>query len=103
MSLRASTLGRYARSNVQPSPANSLGIGATDDNTTHWEAAIEEEDRMADDKTLRSPADSSRIAMGEDYEVAYWTDKFGVDREALQKAVDAVGNSASAVEAHLKS
>ncbi|AOF96705.1 DUF3606 domain-containing protein [Sphingobium sp. RAC03] len=58
---------------------------------------------MADDKTLRSPADSSRIAMGEDYEVAYWTDKFGVDRAALQKAVDAVGNSASAVEAHLKS
>jgi len=38
---------------------------------------------MADDKTLRSPADSSRIAMGEDYEVAYWTDKFGVDRAAL--------------------
>lgn len=58
---------------------------------------------MADDKTLRSPADSSRIAIGEDYEVAYWTDKFGVDREALQEAVDAVGNSASAVEAHLKS
>jgi hypothetical protein len=54
-------------------------------------------------KTLRSQADSSRIAMGEDYEVAYWTDKFGVDREALQNAVDAVGNSASAVEAHLKS
>jgi hypothetical protein len=41
--------------------------------------------------------------MGEDYEVAYWTAKFGVDREALQKAVDTVGNSASAVEAHLKS
>lgn len=33
--------------------------------------------------------------MGEDYEVAYWTDKFGVSRERLQTAVDAVGNSAS--------
>ncbi len=44
---------------------------------------------MADDKTLRGPRDSSRIAMGEDYEVAYWTDKFGVSRERLQAAVDA--------------
>lgn len=57
---------------------------------------------MADDKTLRGPQDSSRIAMGEDYEVEYWTDKFGVSRDALQKAVDAVGNSADAVERHLK-
>jgi hypothetical protein len=57
---------------------------------------------MADDKTLRGPQDSSRIAMGEDYEVEYWTDKFGVSRDALQRAVDAVGNSADAVERHLK-
>ena len=57
---------------------------------------------MADDKTTRSPQDSSRIAMGEDYEVAYWTKKFGVTRDKLQQAVDAVGNSASAVERHLK-
>ena len=56
---------------------------------------------MADDKTLRGPQDSSRIALGEDYEVEYWTDKFGVSREALQKAVDAVGNSADAVQSHL--
>jgi hypothetical protein len=57
---------------------------------------------MADDKTMRSPQDSSRIAMGEDYEVQYWTNKFGVTREELQQAVDAVGNSASAVEARLR-
>ncbi len=57
---------------------------------------------MADDKTLRSPQDSSRIAMGEDYEVAYWTDKFGVSREELADAVKAVGNSAEAVGQHLK-
>lgn len=53
---------------------------------------------MADDKTLRGPQDSSRIAMEEDYEVEYWTNKFGVSREKLQEAVNAVGNSASAVE-----
>lgn len=57
---------------------------------------------MADNKTLRAPQDSSRIAMGEDYEVAYWTDKFGVSRDKLQQAVDAVGNSADAVEQYLK-
>jgi hypothetical protein len=57
---------------------------------------------MADNKTMRSPQDSSRIAMGEDYEVQYWTNKFGVTREELQQAVDAVGNSASAVEARLR-
>lgn len=58
---------------------------------------------MADDKTMRSPQDSSRIALGEDYEVRYWTEKFGVSRDHLEEAVKAVGNNASAVERHLKS
>lgn len=58
---------------------------------------------MADDKTNRGPQDRTRIAMGEDYEVDYWTGKFGVSRERLQQAVDAAGNSADAVERHLKS
>ncbi|WP_380871722.1 hypothetical protein ACFB49_26760 [Sphingomonas sp. DBB INV C78] len=57
---------------------------------------------MADNKNLRSPQDASRIAMSEDYEVEYWTDKFGVSRDRLQAAVDAVGNGAAAVEKHLK-
>lgn len=50
-----------------------------------------------DDTTVRGPRDASRVAMGEDYEVRYWTEKFGVDREALQRAVDSVGNGADAV------
>ena len=57
---------------------------------------------MSDDKNLRAPQDASRIARGEDYEVAYWTEKLGVSRETLADAVKAVGNSASAVERHLK-
>ncbi|AQR75128.1 DUF3606 domain-containing protein [Sphingomonas sp. LM7] len=57
---------------------------------------------MSDDTTLRAPQDASRIAMGEDYEVRYWTNKFGVSRDRLQEAVDAVGNSATAVEAYLQ-
>ena len=56
---------------------------------------------MSDDKTQRSPQDASRVAMGEDYEVRYWTAKFGVTREELQRAVDTVGDSADAVEHHL--
>jgi len=56
---------------------------------------------MADDKTNRAPQDASRIALGEDYEVAYWTKKFGVDRGRLEEAVKAVGNSAKAVKEHL--
>ena len=58
---------------------------------------------MSDDKTQRSPQDASRIAIGEDYEVQYWTSKFGVTREQLQRAVDAVGNGADAVERYLSS
>jgi len=62
----------------------------------------QEEAEVSDNKTLRAPQDSSRVAMGEDYEVAYWTDKFGVSRERLQEAVDAVGNGAGAIEAYFK-
>lgn len=57
---------------------------------------------MSDDKTLRGPQDRTRIAMIEDYEVEYWTKRFGVSRDKLQAAVDAVGNSADAVERHLR-
>nr|WP_083434361.1 DUF3606 domain-containing protein [Sphingomonas sp. Y57] len=57
---------------------------------------------MADDTTLRSPQDRSRIALGEDYEVRYWSEKFGVSKDRLEEAVKAVGNSADAVERHLK-
>jgi len=57
---------------------------------------------MADDKTLRSPQDSSRVALDEDYEVAYWSKKFGVSRDKLAEAVKAVGNGADAVEEYLK-
>ena len=57
---------------------------------------------MADDKSERAPQDASRIAMGEDYEVRYWSEKFGVSKDRLEEAVKAVGNSADAVERHLK-
>ncbi len=57
---------------------------------------------MSDDKTNRGPQDRSRVSMSEDYEVQYWSDKFGVSRDRLQQAVDRVGNGADAVEEFLK-
>jgi len=56
---------------------------------------------MSDDTAIRSPQDSSRIALGEDYEVRYWTEKFGGSREELADAVKIVGNGADAVARHL--
>jgi len=52
---------------------------------------------MADDKTDRGPQDRSRINMSEDYEVRYWTKKFGVTKDELAKAVAKAGQSAAAV------
>lgn len=52
---------------------------------------------MADDLKNRGPQDRNRIALSEDYEVAYWTKKFRVSREQLAEAVAASGTSAQAV------
>ena len=57
---------------------------------------------MSDDKSNRGPQDASRINVNEDYEVRYWTKKFGCTAEQLRAAVKAAGVSAKAVEAHLK-
>ena len=57
---------------------------------------------MADDKTNRGPQDRSRINLSEDYEVRYWTDKFGMSKSQLEDAVREVGSSAEAVEAELR-
>jgi len=56
---------------------------------------------MADDKGNRGQPDRSKINMSEDYEVKYWTQHLDVSREALQRAVDKVGNSAAAVRKEL--
>ena len=56
---------------------------------------------MPDDKSNIGGQDRTRIAMGEDHEVAYWTEKFGVGREELAKAVDEVGSSVDAVAVYL--
>lgn len=57
---------------------------------------------MSDDRAKRGPQDRSRISLSEDYEVRYWSEKFGVSKERLAQAVKKVGNSAAAVEKELK-
>lgn len=56
---------------------------------------------MADDLTNRGAQDRSRISMNEEHEVRYWTEALGVSREEFQRAVDKVGNSATAVRKEL--
>jgi hypothetical protein len=55
-----------------------------------------------DDTHKRGAADRRRIAMNQEYEVRYWTQKLGVSREELEAAVNTVGNEAEKVEEHLR-
>ena len=56
---------------------------------------------MADDMNNRGAQDRSRISLTEDHEVRYWTNALGVSKEQLAAAVQAVGNNADKVRAHL--
>ena len=58
---------------------------------------------MSDDMNKRGPRDRSRISLGEEHEVRYWTKELGVSREELEKAVGSVGNMVDKVREHLKS
>ncbi len=57
---------------------------------------------MADNKKKRGGADRGLIALGEAYEVAYWSKKFKVTPAKLKAAVKKVGRSAKKVEAYIK-
>jgi hypothetical protein len=55
-----------------------------------------------DNTTKTSPQDAKRINVHEDYEVRYWTKRFGVTPEELKAAVKKVGVMVDNVEAELK-
>lgn len=57
---------------------------------------------MPDDTFRTGGQDRNRISLSEDYEVRDWANTFNVAAEQLKAAVQAVGNDAAAVEAHLK-
>lgn len=46
---------------------------------------------MSDDKTNRGPRDADRVNVNEDYEVRYWTKRWGVSEQELRTAVKRVG------------
>jgi hypothetical protein len=57
---------------------------------------------MSDYKSKRAGRDRSRINMHEDYEVRYWSRKFGISKDELAEAVKrAESNSAKKVEQEL--
>jgi hypothetical protein len=58
---------------------------------------------MADDLKDRGARDRSRVNAHEDYEVRYWTEKWGVTKDQLVEAVERAGVSVQAVARTLKS
>jgi len=48
------------------------------------------------------PREATLISLTEDYEIAYWKERFAVSDDGLVEAVRHVGHSVVAIEAHLK-
>jgi hypothetical protein len=57
---------------------------------------------MADNKKKRGGSDRALIALGESYEVAYWSKKLKITPAKLKYAVKKVGHSAKKVEAYIQ-
>ncbi len=55
---------------------------------------------MSDDLNKRGPQDASRINVNEEWELRYWTKKFGVTEEELKAAVKQAGVNVDAVSKH---
>jgi hypothetical protein len=57
---------------------------------------------MSDNLNQRGQQDRTRINVHEAHEVRYWTEKFGISKEELERAVEAAGPAVSEVEKHLR-
>ena len=53
-------------------------------------------------KDLRSPMDTSRVNLDEDWEVEYWCDRFDVNEATLRACVIRVGPDANDIERNLR-
>lgn len=58
---------------------------------------------MSDNKNKTGSPDRDKINLSEEYEISYWTKKFGVSADKLRKAVQEVGSSSKKVEDYFKS
>lgn len=57
---------------------------------------------MPDNLQNRSGTDRKRINVNEDHELRGWSKKFGVSKDRLKEAVQAVGDQSDKVEKYLK-
>lgn len=57
---------------------------------------------MPDNLKIKQPEDPKKINVHEQWELKYWTNKFGVTEAKLKEAVKAVGVQVSDVEKYLK-
>ena len=57
---------------------------------------------MSDNLKQTGKPDDSRINIEQDHELQYWSQKFGVSRDELRKAVQAAGPTVKDVQRHLK-
>ena len=57
---------------------------------------------MADDTSIRSQSDRSRINTSQDHEVRYWSKELGCTPEELKAAVQAAGNQVDKVRAYIQ-
>lgn len=57
---------------------------------------------MADNPAVRNGSDRERVNIHQEHELKYWSKKFDATPEQLKEAVQAVGDHADRVEAHLK-
>ena len=57
---------------------------------------------MADDPKQTGKPDGARINPDQEHEVSYWSEKLGVSRDELRKAVQAAGPMVKDVRAHLR-
>jgi hypothetical protein len=54
-------------------------------------ANLRKESHVADDLKQAGKPDDARINVEQEHELNYWSEKFGVSREELRKAVQAAG------------
>jgi hypothetical protein len=57
---------------------------------------------MYNDVTRSGDLDQNRIALNAQEKIDYWTRRFGVTREHLEQAVEAVGDDPRAVQRQLE-
>lgn len=57
---------------------------------------------MTDNINIKNPGDPERVSLKEEYEIKYWTRRWGITEEELHNAVGAVGVMVNKIEVWLR-